>query len=48
MTKRKLRVAVLMHEHLAPPESLEGLTETELNDIKQEADVCTTLAGLAP
>mgnify|MGYP000656718206 CR=1 FL=1 len=46
MTKRKLRVAVLMHAHLAPPASVEGLTEKELNDIKQEMDVCTTLAAL--
>ena len=46
MTKRKLRVAVLMHAHLAPPDSLEGLSEKELNDIKQEADVCSALAGL--
>lgn len=46
MTKRRLRVAVLMHAHLAPPESLEGLTEKQLNVIKQELDVCTTLKAL--
>ena len=46
MTKRKLRVAVLLHEHLSPPETLEGLSEREANDIKQEFDVCRTLERL--
>jgi D-alanine-D-alanine ligase len=46
MSRRKLRVAVLLHEHLAPPETLEGLSEKEANDVKQEFDVCRTLERL--
>lgn len=43
MTVRKRRVLVLMHEHLVPPESLEGYTDKEINEWATEYDV---LAGL--
>ena len=43
MTIRKRRVLVLMHEHLVPPESLEGYTDKEINEWATEYDV---LAGL--
>lgn len=40
---RKLRVLVLMHEDLVPPDSLEGLTEKQILPWKCEYDVVTTL-----
>lgn len=43
MTIRKRRVLVLMHEHLVPPESLDGYTDKEINEWATEYDV---LAGL--
>lgn len=43
MTNRKRRVLVLMHEHLVPPDSLEGYTEQEIAEWATEYDV---LAGL--
>jgi len=44
MTTRKRRVLVLMHEHLVPPESLEGYTEKEINEWATEYDL---LAGFS-
>ncbi len=46
MSRRKLRIAVLMHKELLPPASLEGLDEKAINAFKVEYDVCTTLAQL--
>ena len=46
MTKRKLRIAVLMHQALVPPASIEGLDPQKINDFKMELDVCTTLESL--
>jgi D-alanine-D-alanine ligase len=43
---RKLRVLVLMHEDLVPPESLEGFTEKEIQLWKCEFDVVSTLRTL--
>ncbi len=43
---KKLRVAVLMHSELVPPESIQGLTPEELNRFKVEYDVLTTLRNM--
>ncbi len=40
---KKLRVIVLVHEDLVPPESLEGYTDKEIQEWKSEFDVVTTL-----
>ena len=44
--KRKLRVVVLMHPSLVPPDSLEGYTEQESYEWKTEYDVVATLREL--
>ena len=41
--RKKLRIMVLMHESLIPPDSLEGISEEEILDWKTEYDVVTTL-----
>ena len=41
--KKKLRVAVLCHEDLVPPDSIEGLSEKETQPYKTEYDVIHTL-----
>ena len=46
MSKRKLRVAVLMHQDLMPPPSIKGMDEQEINPFKMELDVCNTLEAL--
>ncbi|MEM8710656.1 MAG: ATP-grasp domain-containing protein [Planctomycetota bacterium] len=46
MSRRKLRVAVLMHQALLPPESLEGLDDQAIDQFKMEYDVCTALQNL--
>ncbi|MCC7258934.1 MAG: D-alanine--D-alanine ligase [Gammaproteobacteria bacterium] len=43
---KKLRVLVLTHESLVPPESLDGYTEQQVNEWKTEYDVVTHLQGL--
>ncbi len=40
---KKLRVIVLMHEDLVPPDDLEGHGEEEINEWKTEYDVVSTL-----
>ena len=40
---KKLRVLVLMHESLVPPEKLDGYTEEEILEWKTEFDVVNTL-----
>ena len=40
---KKLRVLVLVHPDLMPPESSKGYTEQEINEWKTEYDVVTTL-----
>jgi D-alanine-D-alanine ligase len=41
--KKKLRIIVLVHEDLVPPDSLDGLSEKEKLEIKTEYDVTSTL-----
>jgi len=41
--RRKLRILVPMHEDLLPPESLDGVSEQEMNKWKTEYDVLVTL-----
>jgi D-alanine-D-alanine ligase len=43
---KKLRVLVLMHSDLVPPESMEGYTDKEMLDWKTEYDVVSTLKDL--
>jgi D-alanine-D-alanine ligase len=43
--RRKLRILVLMHEDLVPPDSIDGLTEKEIAPWKTEYDVSVTLNG---
>jgi D-alanine-D-alanine ligase len=43
---KKLRVLVLMHEELVPPESLEGMSEREIMQIAMEYDVRHALREL--
>jgi D-alanine-D-alanine ligase len=44
--KRKLRVVVLMHPAMVPPDSLEGYTEQQAYEFKTEYDVVSTLRQL--
>jgi len=43
---KRLRVLVLMHEDLVPPETLEGYSDKEIVEWKTEFDVLTTLREL--
>lgn len=43
---RRLRVLVLMHQELVPPDSLEGHSEEEINRWKMEYDVLAALNAL--
>lgn len=43
---RKLRVLVLVHEDLVPPESIEGLSDREIAPWKTEYDVIATLQDM--
>ena len=43
---KRLRVLVLMHESLVPPETLDGYSEAEVLEWKTEFDVVTTLREL--
>jgi D-alanine-D-alanine ligase len=40
---KKLRVLVLTHESLVPPETLDGYTEQQVNEFRTEYDVMTVL-----
>jgi D-alanine-D-alanine ligase len=42
---RKLRVLALVHEDLVPPDTIEGMSETEIAPFKTEYDVTATLHG---
>lgn len=44
--KRKLRIMVLVHEDLVPPDSVEGLTQEQIQPWKTEYHVVTTLRSL--
>ena len=46
--KKKLRIIVLMHEDLVPPDSLDGLSDKEKIEIKTEYDVVSTLNKMGP
>src|SRR4026208_2109222 len=41
--KKKLRIIVLMHQDLVPPDSLDGLSDKEKIEVKTEFDVISTL-----
>lgn len=43
---RKLRILVLVHESLVPPESIEGLSDKEIQPWKTEFDVIDTLRNI--
>ena len=43
---RKLRVLALMHEDLVPPDSIDGLSEKQIQEWKTEFDVTATLSEL--
>ena len=43
---KKLRILVLMHEDLVPPDSIEGLSDEEIANWKSEYDVCAGLEAL--
>ena len=43
---KKLRVVVLMHEDLIPPDSLKGFSEVDLNEWQTEYDVVSALEEL--
>jgi D-alanine-D-alanine ligase len=43
---KKLRVLVLMHEDLVPPDSIEGHTDKEIAEWKTEFDVVSTLRSM--
>ncbi len=44
--RKKLRVLVLMHEDLVPPDDVDALSESEFHRIKTESDILTALADL--
>lgn len=44
--KKKLRVLLLCHEELVPPDSIEGRSDEEIKDYRTEFDVLTTLREL--
>lgn len=46
MSRRKLRVVVLMHQDLIPPDDISGMSEEESDPIKTEYDVVTGLGHL--
>ena len=43
---KRLRVLVLCHEELVPPESIEGLSDEEISDFRTEFDVFSALSDL--
>lgn len=43
---KRARVLALMHEHLVPPDSIDGLTEQEINPFRMEYDVLSALRRL--
>lgn len=44
--RKKLRVLVLMHEDLVPPEDVDALSESEFHRIKAESDILEALESL--
>ena len=45
-TMKKLRVLVLVHEMLVPPDSIDHLTDQQADEFRTEWDVITTLREL--
>jgi D-alanine-D-alanine ligase len=43
---KKLRIILLCHEELVPPDSIEGLSDEEIKDYRTEFDVLTTMRDL--
>ena len=43
---KPVRVLVLLHPDLVPPDSLDGLSEREINECKTEYDVVSTLRAV--
>ncbi|MGX4803225.1 D-alanine--D-alanine ligase family protein [Bradyrhizobium guangdongense] len=43
---RRLRILVLMHPDFVPPDSLDGYTERQINELKTEYDVVSTLRAV--
>ncbi len=41
--RKKLRIIVLVHEDLVPPETLEGMTDKDKLEVQTEFDVISTL-----
>jgi D-alanine-D-alanine ligase len=41
--KKKLRIIVLVHQDLVPPDTLEGLSDKDKVEVKTEYDVISTL-----
>ena len=46
VTRNSLRIMILVHEGLVPPETTEGLTDEEIAPWKAEYDVATTLGEM--
>jgi D-alanine-D-alanine ligase len=46
MTKKPMRVLVLAHETLVPPDSIAGYTDQEIDEWRTEYDVTASLRGL--
>jgi D-alanine-D-alanine ligase len=46
LPSKKLRVLVLVHEDLVPPESLDGYTDKQIQEWKSEFDVIQTLRSM--
>ena len=44
--KKKLRIIVLVHEDLVPPDSLAGLSSKDAQEVKTEYDVISTLKSM--
>src|SRR6267142_443007 len=44
--KKKLRIIVLVHQDLVPPDSLDGLSDKEKAEVKTEYDVISTLKNM--
>jgi len=44
--KKKLRILLLCHESLIPPDSIVGLSDAEIAPFKTEFDVCATLRDM--
>ncbi len=43
---KRLRILVLMHESLVPPDSIEGLSDAQIQEFKSEYDVLATLQNM--